>query len=244
MYFIPAVPTPLFTLRCLLFSTSVNIDAKIFARFFLVSAEEAVKTKWKNLRDTFRKELKKIPDSLDDDVNLVSRYTGTWPHFEAMQFLQSVVTLKSADSNAVSFDSDFLPLDLVNADMKDGSGYDHDDPELLSISYESTAATATGDSMVARKRRLHSLEVSSYEENRKISVLEERLEDDEDLNFFKSLIPHVRHLPSLNKLHFRSQVQALLISEISKLQEKSCQENAPHSSSSSLMNPYSHSQSR
>jgi hypothetical protein len=42
--------------------------------------------------------------------------------------------------------------------------------------------------------------------------------DDKDMNFFKSPIPHVKQLPSTNKLYFRSLVQNLLAHELSKIQ--------------------------
>lgn len=42
-------------------------------------------------------------------------------------------------------------------------------------------------------------------------------EDDEDMHFFKSLLPHVKQLPSISKLYFRSQVQNVLAHELSKI---------------------------
>jgi hypothetical protein len=42
-------------------------------------------------------------------------------------------------------------------------------------------------------------------ESKKLSLLQGQSEgDDEDTNFFKSLIPHVKQLPPINKLYFRS----------------------------------------
>jgi uncharacterized Zn-finger protein len=43
-------------------------------------------------------------------------------------------------------------------------------------------------------------------------------DDDEDVNFFKSLLPHVKQLPSINKLNFRTKVQNLLCQELTKLE--------------------------
>jgi hypothetical protein len=55
-------------------------------------------------------------------------------------------------------------------------------------------------------------------ETMKRSLLRGKSDEDEDMNFFKSLIPHVKQLPSINKLYFRSQVQNLLAHELSKIQ--------------------------
>jgi hypothetical protein len=45
--------------------------------------EETVKGKWKNLRDTFKKELKKVRKYRSGDEAEAFRYTGSWCHFEA-----------------------------------------------------------------------------------------------------------------------------------------------------------------
>lgn len=80
-------------------------------------------------------------------------------------------------------------------------------------------------------------------EKKKISMLEQQniMDDDEDLNFFKSLIPHVRQLPSLNKLYFRNQVQNCLMNELSKLQynERFSDSRNVSSAASTVSNTYS-----
>lgn len=54
-------------------------------------------------------------------------------------------------------------------------------------------------------------------EKKKVDLLYKDDNDDEDMNFFKSLLPHVKLLPSINKLVFRSAVQDLLLNEILKI---------------------------
>lgn len=63
-------------------------------------------------------------------------------------------------------------------------------------------------------------------EAKKVALLEKNDEDDEDINFFKSLLPHVRKLPCLNKLSFRSQVQNLLAKVLWKVQNNQHPYNA------------------
>jgi hypothetical protein len=79
-------------------------------------------------------------------------------------------------------------------------------------------------------------------ETKKLSLLRGKSdEDDEDMNFFKSLILYVKQLPSINKLYFRSQVQNLLAHELSKIQSSlhmpppatQCQLSPPPASSAS-----------
>lgn len=66
-------------------------------------------------------------------------------------------------------------------------------------------------------------------EREKIDLMKKNLkEDDGDLNWFKSIMPYMKKLPSLNKLLFRTQVQEMLTNEISKL-------NTPSNTESSMM---------
>ena len=72
---------------------------------------------------------------------------------------------------------------------------------------------------------------------KKMSLLKEKCEEeyDDDMNFFKSLMPHVKQLPAINKLFFRSQVQNALAQELSKLQNlplsmPQCDSNMPSTS--------------
>ena len=56
-------------------------------------------------------------------------------------------------------------------------------------------------------------------EKRKLMLMEqkrEKIEDDEDLNFFKSLLPHVKSLSSCEKLEYRMQVLKLTQEVIKK----------------------------
>ncbi|XP_050311487.1 uncharacterized protein LOC126747048 [Anthonomus grandis grandis] len=69
----------------------------------------------------------------------------------------------------------------------------------------------------SRKRKAKTLQNHTLE-TRKLDALIRADDDDEDISFFKSLLPHVQKLPSLNKLNFRTQVQNLLVQELTKLQ--------------------------
>ncbi|CAF4946518.1 unnamed protein product [Pieris macdunnoughi] len=74
-------------------------------------------------------------------------------------------------------------------------------------------------------------------EREKIDLMKKDLnQDDDDLNWFKSIMPYMKKLPSLNKLLFRTQVQEMLINEISKL-------NTPSNTVSSMMGYFTSSDS-
>jgi hypothetical protein len=56
-------------------------------------------------------------------------------------------------------------------------------------------------------------------ENRKLELfIQQGGNNEEDLNFFRSLIPFVKQLPSTKKLFLRSQFQNMVADEISALQ--------------------------
>lgn len=99
----------------------------------------------------------------------------------------------------------------------DGDGVEHLLPDKN---------TKTIPVVVPRKRKNQRTNDTNLEEEflkleaKKVALLEQNNDDDEDINFFKSLLPHVRQLPSINKLHFRSQVQNLLATEIRRLQDQ------------------------
>lgn len=65
-----------------------------------------VKGKWQNLRDKFKKELKKIPKGRSgDDGDHAARHTGSWCHFHSMLFLQCVFTPRPTQGNIVAPDN-------------------------------------------------------------------------------------------------------------------------------------------
>ncbi len=192
-------------------------------RISFFSSEEAVKTKWKNLRDTFRKELKKISDSpenckTEEECELMAcRYAGTWPHFYMMRFLLTVVSFKSGDDNLPSAESPVLPIDYVNPKIEIEEELPYEE-EMVVESGASMGTTYEGESTLQKKFKSPSSNLQIQRLERRIASLEETQED-EDLNFFKSLVPHVKRLPTVNKLRFRSKVEELLANEIMMLKD-------------------------
>jgi hypothetical protein len=73
------------------------------------------------LRDTFRKEFKKVPKSRSGDGGeQAPRYLGTWPHFGAMLFLRSVITPRPTEGNIE--DHDFPNVCAAAATEYDNEG--------------------------------------------------------------------------------------------------------------------------
>jgi hypothetical protein len=227
--------------------------------------EETVKGKWKNLRDTFKKELKKVRKYRSGDEAEAFRYTGSWCHFEAMQFLKRIATPRETEGNLPASQEE--NCDFQDSQEDESQEYEAQDSqermsqhqeaeqeELAQQNEEFGPSTSKGKSKmsrlqkelqhleeslpaansptkpiavaVSRKRKLNkvSQQEGNFEremlllETKKLELLKNSNNDDEDLNFFKSLLPHVKQLPSINKLNFRTKVQNLLCQELTKLE--------------------------
>ncbi|XP_028157838.1 uncharacterized protein LOC114351007 [Ostrinia furnacalis] len=82
--------------------------------------EEAVKIKWKNLRDCFNREIKKNPSSL-------TNYTGNWAFFQEMFFTITLKKLKSEADIEVEYleiHDEELTTELELEDEKPDDYYD------------------------------------------------------------------------------------------------------------------------
>lgn len=61
---------------------------------------EDVKRKWKNIRDTYLKEKKKVKKSRSgDSQNNAEVYTGKWAYFHLLHFLKDTTTPRSTEGN-------------------------------------------------------------------------------------------------------------------------------------------------
>jgi hypothetical protein len=58
-------------------------------------------------------------------------------------------------------------------------------------------------------------------ENKKLEWLIKQEDNDEDLHFFRSLVPHMKQLPPTRKLFLRSHFLNMVADEISALQSNS-----------------------
>ncbi|KAH9631916.1 hypothetical protein HF086_013607 [Spodoptera exigua] len=218
------------------------------------TTSEMTKKKWKNLRDTFSKELKKNPKPRSGtDADNEPKYTGTWLYIEAMSFFKVVLKPRQTEGNIISKDSENNSVDLSvysdaacpeeifnmnasdndNTQLPESASILEEIPQNMSIDNNlrqdrppspSLPGPSPSSSLPAiirqtRKRKDVSLEAFLDIEREKMKILREDQPDnrDDDLLWFKSKLPYMKQLPSLKKLHFRTQMQELLLMELSKL---------------------------
>lgn len=129
--------------------------------YFLIS-ETVVRTKWKNLRDTFRKELKKMPVKRSGDG--ASSWSSSWPYFDSMHFLKDQFTARKSTSNLpddIIFDEGFnsqssnveiLDRDVDSPSMVDISQNLIDEPLTSMPSTSIPSASSPSVSNFSRKR--------------------------------------------------------------------------------------------
>ncbi|XP_055547887.1 uncharacterized protein LOC129731704 [Wyeomyia smithii] len=142
-----------------------------------------VKRKWKSLRDTFLKEMKKVPAEKWPNLDVATyELYGAWPFFSSMLFLRDFVRPRTAVANTTP-DSDSEQQQLVDYDTDVTKIYDP---------VEAPAGVFQIDSTATGKNR----------------TIEE--EDDEDEMFFSSLLPHVCKLAPEDKLAFRTEIMNMV----------------------------------
>ncbi|CAH2003162.1 unnamed protein product [Acanthoscelides obtectus] len=198
---------------------------------------KAAQTKWKNLRDYFRRELKKIPiPRLGDPGDIATK--SHWTHFKSLLFLKDQFKPRVSTGNLVDSQNELLDTDMqsdVNSDddrvetetideMQDTLNVEPATP--TSVSSENVEDSSTGTSghfaeprtvlkSRLRKRKNNIADLVAIEKHKlefirtKRANIEETKEDDH-LAFFKSLLPHVKKIPDNNILPFRNSVQDLV----------------------------------
>ncbi|KAF2905630.1 hypothetical protein ILUMI_00550 [Ignelater luminosus] len=183
------------------------------------------RNKWKNLRDHFLKELKRIPQGkLEDIREIAAMYRGKWIYFRMMMFLKDTRLSKYAQED--------LPEDSVdNSDFVEDcetenemflESYPFSEPvekiEVNNVLAPSTSAEGNRYCIQDSNEQLSGYESEMLRlENEKVELLRASYtnNDDDDMQFFKSLIPYMKNLLPVRKLHVRNQFQNILIQEIS-----------------------------
>ncbi|XP_055525877.1 uncharacterized protein LOC129718807 [Wyeomyia smithii] len=155
-----------------------------------------IKRKWKYLRDTFLKEMKKIPKEKLREPDCASY--SSWPYFEAMLFLRNMVRPRKQ------------LLIKGNPDEEEDEDYqtstvqfDENPIELVEMPF-----TIKTEDSVVNEQPASSSKTAVEAPPRSV------LSDDEDELFFRSLLPHVRKMEPEDKLLFRTEVQNLVLQHV------------------------------
>ncbi|XP_075444883.1 uncharacterized protein LOC142488352 isoform X2 [Ascaphus truei] len=157
---------------------------------------DLAKGKWKNLRDSFRRELKKIkPSDSGDEATSVYEKTSSWPFFKQMEFLKEQMTRAFAVPNR----------DVSEVDVSGEVTLDEESYCEAPVSLEPKPKKMKNSCEF--KKQLICLE------DKKLEIITNAFRDnaDEDLHFFKSLLPYIKKLDPIKKLMVRLDIQAAVL---------------------------------
>ncbi|KAG0722913.1 Transcription factor Adf-1 [Chionoecetes opilio] len=194
--------------------------------------EESAKKKFKNLRDQFRLELKKVPQGRDGDPTLtVEEHLSIWPWFKQMFFLKdrikrtvgktpsASVTGVAINRNSEEESNQSLPSDAYQSLPSDAFGEanhvqqeSQEDP--LNIEGLDVHLTEAPSPVNCLKRMRESTLQSDYlaVEIQRMEMLKRQSDDerDSDRQFLLSLLPAIKALHPRRSQQFRLRVQQLL----------------------------------
>ncbi|CAH1982190.1 unnamed protein product [Acanthoscelides obtectus] len=183
-----------------------------------------VRTKWKNLRDTFRKELKKKPVQRSGDE--ASSWTSSWQYFDSLYFLKDQFTARVSTGNLPETEQNINILDEEtntqlsehrsepNKPNLDDSTYADKLPLTNDSSQNKSSLTITPTVNKLKRKNQNDTDVGAALirlEEQKLRILEkEKKTLDEDDCFFDSLLPHIRPLTPQRKMLLRMRIQELV----------------------------------
>lgn len=201
--------------------------------YFYLYLEEVLKSRWKGLRDTFRKEYKKPGDS-------------KWIHYKNLTFLEDVMFDTAPPKSALPISND----DSVSSDKKSNDKIKKDSDSVKDVVYfcdDNTNEEISNDEIDLgdfTPTELLTTEMEQVDGDSDINIVnlnsrtgvnsdctDSEVGDskiipndqlinqaiDDDYHFFMSLIPHVKSLPPDQKLLLRMKMQEIIYNEVKSL---------------------------
>ncbi|KAF0707576.1 BESS domain-containing protein, partial [Aphis craccivora] len=146
----------------------------------MVPREQAYKA-WENHRDTFRRKLKTDTETKSGQARSES---VKWPFFNTMMFLKDVMIPRESSGN--------LPLTHVENELSPNNFSD----ATLDVYEENTSDTETDINCSFREPEASVSEFTSFA----------KPQNDQDYEFFMSLLPSVKQLNQIEKMRLRMKI--------------------------------------
>ncbi|KAL1506356.1 hypothetical protein ABEB36_005736 [Hypothenemus hampei] len=182
----------------------------------LNTTRAVVRSKWKSLRDKFRTILASSSKTKSGEAQ-IDDYKGEWKYFKSLLFLKDQFTQRKSSGNSPKEEENVLDVFIEMPQNESDSQHAVNDkngkfPFEQSEDSDSTlfnikpciSRAATSVETHSQKRSSNTDPVLQQIEKKKRLYLEQN--DDEDLNFFKSLLPHVRTFSPYDKMEYRMKV--------------------------------------
>ncbi|KAI4465737.1 cyclic nucleotide phosphodiesterase [Holotrichia oblita] len=190
----------------------------------------AVRNKWKSLRDKFRTTLASIPKPKFRDPK-IHDYTGEWKYFQNLLFLNDQLAPRKSKGNFPKNDdedildqssqllqgendeddvSDQAVEDIIQCPLQHPEYLDSQPSSIMPASSRaSSSATNYSKKHVAKEDVGQALVQIGKQ---KLEFLEQkRNKTNEDLNFFKSLLPDVKTFSAYDKLEYRMRIMKVTL---------------------------------
>ncbi|XP_063851379.1 uncharacterized protein LOC135094858 isoform X2 [Scylla paramamosain] len=173
-------------------------------------SDEAAKKKFKNLRDQFRLELKKVPEGRAGDPTLAAEeYLSSWPWFRLMFFIKDKITRRMTNNTmpAITIKRSNDEMEATEYEAYDENNYASQDDRLNSSFSDITRPSCP-------KRLRESIPHADYLaiESQRLELLKRQSDDerDSDRMFLLSLLPAIKTLEPRRSHLFRLKVHHLL----------------------------------
>ncbi|KAM3961329.1 uncharacterized protein ACR2FA_004669 [Aphomia sociella] len=159
--------------------------------------ETVLKKRWKHLKDQYRKELKK--SNVEN-----STYVSGWQHYDALSFLKEELLSKDRPRNTTQSETESL-----------GNSDDGEDTFEVKRTKKATK-DETDDTQDSRKLNtiIKKLNATKQLIDTKLTAIEDGPRNDPDYMFLMSVLPSIKQLTDIQKLHFRGKVNEWLLETI------------------------------
>lgn len=182
--------------------------------WFVYFLEEQAKKKWRNLRDQFAKEYRRVPtEAAGDPEECIANYPGRWQHFKNLLFLRDLVNLKGTEQNisakremALLEELIEFPNSVEGVNAEENYADEWSGSESETPTYSSKIANRESKKMIIPKSE------NADKKSKKLKLLE--TEKNENLLFLTSLVPYFEKLNTIQQLRVRSKFQNILIEAI------------------------------
>ncbi|XP_055953148.1 uncharacterized protein LOC129988889 isoform X2 [Argiope bruennichi] len=182
---------------------------------------ETAKSRWTNLRDLFRRELKKTLKVVKETGD-PNAHEPRWRHFKSMLFLKDQI-VKDDISSCLQYDESLYPQTI----LEDESGARIEDDSFVedsnsNPSYQEKAIVASSTKKRAKDgiedhqqpySKRHHWEVAGGYGNYEDCTPRPLNEMDEDYHFLMSILPSVRRIRQDRKTSFKMKVLQLILEE-------------------------------
>lgn len=189
--------------------TYQKADKQLYGLCFFT--DEAAKKKFKNLRDQFRLELKKVPEGRAGDPNLAAEeYLSSWPWFRLMFFIKDKITRRMSNhmpSISIKRNHDEMEATEYEA-FEEGHFPSPNTHDRLNASFTDIIRPSCAKRL--REDASHADYLTL--ESQRLELLRRQSDDerDSDRMFLLSLLPAVKTLDPRRAHIFRLKVHHLL----------------------------------